>query len=80
MFLYQEMPLRILRTLLFAGCYLLFMAAAGYYIKEFGGDWGVVFQTVFLFGAVVVLAALLFSGSCAPVSRCFWASIFSPSL
>jgi putative PEP-CTERM system histidine kinase len=49
-------------TLLFAGCYLLFMAAAGYYIREFGGDWGVVLQTVFLFGAGVVLAALLFSG------------------
>jgi len=38
------------------------MAAAGYYIKEFGGDWGVVFQTAFLFGAIVLLAALLFSG------------------
>ena len=49
-------------TLLFAGCYLLFMAAAGYYIREFGGGWGIVLQTVFLFGAVVVLAALLFSG------------------
>ena len=49
-------------TLLFAGCYLLFMAAAGYYIREFGGDWGVVLQTVFLFGAGVVLTALLFSG------------------
>ena len=49
-------------TLLFAGCYLLFMAAAGYYIREFGDDWGVVLQTVFLFGAGVVLVALLFSG------------------
>jgi putative PEP-CTERM system histidine kinase len=49
-------------TLLFAGFYLLFMSAAGYYIKEFGGDWGVVLQTVFLFGSVVVLTALLFSG------------------
>jgi putative PEP-CTERM system histidine kinase len=38
------------------------MAAAGYYIQEFGGDWGIVLQTVFLFGAVVVLVALLFSG------------------
>jgi len=49
-------------TLLFAGCYLLFMAAAGYYIREVGGGWGIVLQTVFLFGAGVVLAALLFSG------------------
>ena len=49
-------------TLLFAGFYLLFMSAAGYYIKEFGGDWGLALQAVFLFGTVVVLAALLFSG------------------
>ena len=49
-------------TLLFAGCYLLFMAAAGYYIREFGGNWGGVLQTFFLFGAGVMLAALLFSG------------------
>jgi len=49
-------------TLLFAGCYLLFMAAAGYYLREFGGNWGIVFQTVFLFAAIVLLAALLFSG------------------
>jgi len=49
-------------TLLFAGVYLLFMSAAGYYIKDFGGGWGVVLQTVFLFGSVVVLTALLFSG------------------
>jgi putative PEP-CTERM system histidine kinase len=49
-------------TLLFAGCYLLFMAGAGYYIREYGADWGLVLQTVFLFGAGVVLAALLFSG------------------
>jgi putative PEP-CTERM system histidine kinase len=49
-------------TLLVAGCYLLLMAAAGYYIKAFGGEWGRVFQVVFLFGAAVVLLALLFSG------------------
>jgi len=49
-------------TLLAAGCYLLLMAAAGYYIKIYGGEWGGVFQVVFLFGAGVVLLALLFSG------------------
>ena len=49
-------------TLLAAGCYLLLMAAAGYYIKTYGGEWGKVFQIVFLFGAAVVLLALLFSG------------------
>jgi putative PEP-CTERM system histidine kinase len=49
-------------TLLAAGCYLLLMAAAGYYLKAYGGEWGGVLQIVFLFGAGVVLLALLFSG------------------
>jgi putative PEP-CTERM system histidine kinase len=49
-------------TLLAAGCYLLLMAAAGYYIKAYGGEWGGFLQVVFLFGAAVVLLALLFSG------------------
>ncbi|MGD8630430.1 MAG: PEP-CTERM system histidine kinase PrsK, partial [Gammaproteobacteria bacterium] len=49
-------------TLLAAGAYLLFMAAAGYYIKSYGGEWGTALQIVFLFGAGVVLLALLFSG------------------
>ena len=49
-------------TLLAAGGYLLVMALAGYYIQYFGGEWGTVFQIVFLFGAGLVLLALLFSG------------------
>jgi len=49
-------------TLIGAGGYLLIMAAAGYYIKSFGGEWGAVIQVVFLFGALVMLLALLFSG------------------
>lgn len=49
-------------TLLSAGAYLLAMAAAGYYIKVFGGHWGPALQVVFLFGAGVVLLILMFSG------------------
>lgn len=45
-----------------AGLYMLLMALSGYYIKIYGGEWGGVFQIAFLFGAVVVLVALLFSG------------------
>jgi len=47
------------------GCstYLLVMAAAGYYLRFFGGHWGTVLQTAFLFGAAILLFALLFSGS-----------------
>jgi putative PEP-CTERM system histidine kinase len=49
-------------ALLGAGVYLLIMAAAGYYIRAYGGTWGGVAQTVFLFGAVVLLALLVQSG------------------
>jgi putative PEP-CTERM system histidine kinase len=50
-------------TLLGAGAYLLVMAGAGYYIRAHGGDWGTAVQAVFLFGAAVLLALLLFSGA-----------------
>jgi putative PEP-CTERM system histidine kinase len=49
-------------TLFSAGLYMLLMALAGYYIKAYGGEWGSVLQIAFLFGAAVVLVALLFSG------------------
>jgi len=51
-------------TALFGGgVYLLFMAAAGYYIRLFGGSWGGMLQAAFLFGAAAVLLAVLFSGA-----------------
>lgn len=50
-------------TLMGAGIYLLSMAAAGYYINLYGGDWGGVAQVTFLFGALIVLGTLMFSGS-----------------
>lgn len=49
-------------TLLGAGTYLLLMASAGYYIRVYGGEWGSVAQIVFLMGAFLLLALLLFSG------------------
>ena len=49
-------------ALLGAGVYLMLMAGAGYYIRSYGGSWGSIAQTVFLFGALVLLALLLFSG------------------
>jgi len=44
-----------------AGIYLMIMAAAGYYIREFGGTWGTVFQIMFLFGSIVLLVMLMYS-------------------
>ena len=50
-------------TLIGAGIYLLLMAAAGFYLREFGGEWGPAVQVVFLFAAVILLVLTLFSGS-----------------
>jgi putative PEP-CTERM system histidine kinase len=49
-------------ALLGAGIYLLAMGAGGYYVRVQGGTWGLVAQAIFLFGAALVLAILLFSG------------------
>ncbi|MEF8698673.1 MAG: XrtA/PEP-CTERM system histidine kinase PrsK [Candidatus Accumulibacter sp. UW20] len=50
-------------TLLMVGLYLLFMAAAGYYVRFFGGEWGRALQMALLFAALLFLAALTISGS-----------------
>lgn len=63
-------------SLLAAGVYLLLMAGAGYYIRYFGGDWGGVFQTVFLFGAVLILVIALFSGTMRAYARVFLSKHF----
>ncbi len=50
-------------TALFAaGIYLFVMSLAGYYIRFYGGEWSSIIQTVFFFGAGLVLVVLLFSG------------------
>lgn len=50
-------------SLLLIGLYLLFVAAVGYYVRWFGGTWGGALQVTLLFGALVLLAVLAFSGS-----------------
>jgi len=49
-------------SLVAAGIYLLLMSLVGYYIRHYGGAWSSVLQTVFFFGAGLVLIILLFSG------------------
>lgn len=49
-------------ALLGSGIYLLAMGAGGYYVRDYGGTWGVVAQTIFLFGAGLLLLILLYSG------------------
>jgi len=48
-------------ALLGAGVYLIFMGLGGYYIKSFGGSWGVAIQATFLFSATLILLILIFS-------------------
>jgi putative PEP-CTERM system histidine kinase len=50
-------------ALLASGLYLLGIAGAGFYLKQFGGNWGQILQIVFLFGAVIAFVALLGSAS-----------------
>ncbi len=49
-------------ALLGSGIYLLAMGMGGYYVRDYGGTWGVVAQAIFLFGAGLILLILLFSG------------------
>jgi putative PEP-CTERM system histidine kinase len=46
-----------------AGLYLLLVAAGGFAIREYGGQWGVAAEIVFLIAACLMLAALVGSDS-----------------
>lgn len=59
-------------ALLSAGVYMLVMALTGYYIQVWGGEWGAALQIVFLFGAVVLLLVMLFSGQLRARTKVFF--------
>lgn len=48
-------------SLFLAGAYLLLIAAGGYYVRYFGGDWGRVLEVAFIFLAALGLGALFLS-------------------
>jgi len=50
-------------ALLISGVYLLGVAAAGYWVRFFGGTWGTTVQIAFLFAALLLLGVVLSSGS-----------------
>ena len=50
-------------ALVASGVYLLFVAAAGYYVRVFGGGWGGAFQIALLFAGLLGLGVLAASGS-----------------
>ncbi len=63
-------------TLSAAGLYLLLMAAAGYWVRLFGGDWGAVVQALILFVAAIGAVVMLMSGTLRARLRVFLAKNF----
>ena len=63
-------------ALVACGLYLLIMAAAGYYVQVFGGEWGTVIQITFLSGAILLLFVLFSSESLRTKLRLFIARNF----
>ena len=50
-------------SLLFIGAYLLFMAGAGFYVRNFGGSWGKALAVIFIFATLLLLATMIVSRS-----------------
>jgi putative PEP-CTERM system histidine kinase len=48
-------------TLLASGIYLMIMGIAGYYVRDFGGNWGRVAQAIFLFITILTLVVFISS-------------------
>jgi putative PEP-CTERM system histidine kinase len=59
-----------------AGLYLLAVGAAGYYMRGMGGELGALLQVTFLFGAALLLALVLFSGTVRARLRVFLSKHF----
>ncbi|MBC7982221.1 MAG: PEP-CTERM system histidine kinase PrsK [Candidatus Obscuribacterales bacterium] len=49
-------------TFIAVGAYFLAIAVGGYYVRVYGGKWGIAAQVTFFFGAGVVLFAMLTAG------------------
>ncbi|MCK4704967.1 MAG: PEP-CTERM system histidine kinase PrsK, partial [Gammaproteobacteria bacterium] len=58
-------------VVLSGGFYLLAMSAAGYYLREFGGDWGEIGQMMFLTLAVVFLFVVMTSSQLRAKTKVF---------
>src|SRR5690606_30985213 len=58
-------------TFMITGAYLVVVGLGGFYVREFGGDWGTVGQLVFIAGATVSLAGILTSANLRRQARVF---------
>jgi len=59
-----------------AGVYLLLMALMGYYIRDFGGDWGPFAQIGFVFLALVSLLVFFVSGKARALAKVYFSKHF----
>jgi signal transduction histidine kinase len=59
-----------------AGAYLILIAAGGYWLRWFGGEWGEIAQTLLVFAALLGLAVMLMSGQARARLRVFLAKHF----
>ncbi len=58
-------------VLLGSGLYLILMSLAGFYIRDYGGDWGTVAQIIFFFLAILLLAILFVSGKVRALTKVY---------
>ncbi|MBK5930603.1 XrtA/PEP-CTERM system histidine kinase PrsK [Halochromatium salexigens] len=63
-------------ALMGAGLYLLAIGSAAYFLRQLGGELGTLLQVGFLFGAALLLALVLFSGSVRARLRVFLSKHF----
>jgi putative PEP-CTERM system histidine kinase len=66
-------------ALIGSAVYLLAMAACAWYLRRFGGAWGVLVQMAWLAGAAIVLAGVLFSGAARAYAKVFISKHFYQS-
>ena len=59
-----------------AGIYLLLMAVGGYYVKEYGGNWGMAAAAILVFGSVLLLVSLLLSDRLRRRAKVFFSKHF----
>jgi putative PEP-CTERM system histidine kinase len=63
-------------SLFLIGAYLLFVAGVGYYVRYFGGEWGRALQLAVLMVALLLLGAVMLSGSLRARLRVFLSKNF----
>jgi putative PEP-CTERM system histidine kinase len=58
-------------VLLGSGLYLILMSLAGFYIRDYGGNWGGIAQIVFIFLAILLLLILFVSGKARAIAKVY---------